>query len=46
MQLAKGLEFRLVIAMACDETILPAQDRTMSSRRENNAGISMTHGGL
>jgi superfamily I DNA/RNA helicase/mRNA-degrading endonuclease RelE of RelBE toxin-antitoxin system len=27
MHLAKGLEFRLVIAMACDEAILPAQDR-------------------
>ncbi|MEL6709366.1 MAG: 3'-5' exonuclease [Pseudomonadota bacterium] len=27
MHLAKGLEFRLVIVMACDEEILPDQDR-------------------
>ncbi|WP_245268508.1 3'-5' exonuclease [Mesorhizobium sp. WSM2561] len=27
MQLAKGLEFRLVVLMACDETVLPLKER-------------------
>lgn len=27
MHLAKGLEFRVVIAMACDDEIIPSQER-------------------
>jgi hypothetical protein len=43
MHLAKGLEFRAVVVMACDDEIIPLQSRIETGGRRHGPGRSLQH---